>query len=160
MYRENDVRKLYNFLFSTKLGNAESVTATYSLLTDVLNCGKDNGVADEIFGLYEGHRSTSYTLMIPPQWKGTLTNHICDCAKKYDFTECKENLVITFQGECMQSEPLPYEITCFDKKYLFAGTVLGNTVHAVAIVGTEEVGVFLMVDDSSVDKMRKDPTTR
>ena len=43
-------------------------------------------------------------------------------------------MVISFQGACNQKEDLPDEITFNKTKYVFSGAVLGNTVHAIAIV--------------------------
>lgn len=104
------------------------------MITDLLNNGQDSGLSDDIFGFYEGDRSTSYQLYITPKWEGTLTEHILNSGKKCGFTSAGENMVISFQGACNQKEDLPDEITFNKTKYVFSGAVLGNTVHAIAIV--------------------------
>ena len=68
--------------------------------------------------------------------------------------------MITFQGECREVKLIPMYIELGSDRYRFAGSVLGNTYHAIAIVSVpDDDFVFLKCDDRSIDTCAR-PNTR
>ena len=102
IFEEQDVNKFFKLLFGHNPGNADSVTTTFSEITEVLNNRNDFGKSDPIFGLYDGNRSSAYMLCIPASWTGTFSDHVRTSMTKLEFsvfpkndaTKCSENLVI------------------------------------------------------------------
>ena len=76
IYEEQDVNKFFRFLFNSNPGNADSVTTTFSEITEILNCRKDFGDSDNLFGLYSGSRSSAYMLCMPAFWDETFEEHV------------------------------------------------------------------------------------
>ena len=54
LYETGDVRYLFQILFGTAVGDANSVTTTYTKITEILNKDQETGPCDKMFGLYEG----------------------------------------------------------------------------------------------------------
>ena len=54
IFDEKNVNNFFRFLFGHNPGNADSVTTTYSEITEVLNGRKETGPSDGLFGLYDG----------------------------------------------------------------------------------------------------------
>lgn len=143
IYEEEDVLKSYRFFFGCEPGEADSVTGTYAKLTEVLNKGEDFGESDNLFGLYDGYRTSSYMLMVTAMWQGSFTDHVLNSIGKCDFDvypkddpeKCSENFVLSFQSKCTKTEQFPLEITLKNgQKYDLAGVIYGDTVHATATV--------------------------
>lgn len=154
--------KFYRFLFNTNPGKADSVTSTFAAMMDVLNKGDDYGPSDGLFGIYDGYKTTAYMLYVPAMWDGSFSEHVRSAMDHVNFnvcakdrpTECSQNLVISMQSECHETEQYPRSITLTNgSRYDLAGVVYGNGWHATAIV-TNEVN-FTMCNDDDVFNTEK-----
>ena len=72
-------------------------------------------------------------LYLPIKWESTFTQHVHDTIKLHQVTP-SQNLVLSFQGECTTRENVPICIEVKQTFYKLAGTIKGDTVHAVAVL--------------------------